>query len=430
VPSTSLAYRTVVRLGVALAPLIAKRGSKLHGGIAARIGATQRLAGWAQRHRDTTRPLLWIHAPSVGEGLQAEAVLLRLRRDHPGWQVAYTYFSPSAEGLASRQPCDVAEALPWDIPGDVDAALDALRPNALVFSKLDLWPELATRAAARGTRVGMIAATVSPNSGRLRWPALPMSRPGYAVVSGAGAVSEEDAARLSRLGVPAHRIEVTGDPRFDSVHHKVRAVPKDHPLLRCTGGAETLVAGSTWPEDELRLLTGWSLVRAEHPGARLILVPHEPTPAHLARLDSDAQRLGLGAPVRVHESAEPSGLMVVDRVGVLAALYTGASIAYVGGGFGHAGLHSVLEPAACGIPVLFGPEWKESRDAGSLVSANAAWEVNTDLDRRWCGLLADPAARRGAGKAALDMVEAGLGAAARSAGLIERLVLQNPATSR
>ena len=374
--------------------------------------------------------MLWMHAPSVGEGLQAEVVLQELRRDHPEWQIAYTYFSPSAESLASRQPVDVADALPWDRRSDVAAALDALRPDALVFSKLDLWPELATRAAARGTRVAMIAATVRPRSGRLRWPVRQLLRPGYQAVTRAGAVSEDDAERLVRLGVDRRRIEITGDPRFDSVLDRVHAIAPDDPLLRLTHGAPTLVAGSTWPSDEEQLLGAFRTVRVAHPDARLILVPHEPTPAHLARLDALVSRLGLPPAVRESGSTQPAALMVVDRIGVLATIYSGAVLAYVGGGFGRAGLHSVLEPAACGIPVLFGPNWRGSRDAGLMLAGGAAWEVSSELPGKWVELIENSERARGAGARGRKIVEAGLGAAARSAGLVERLMSTNRSTGR
>ena len=358
-PSTSFPYRALIGIGAGLAPLLTRRASKFGAGVAARRGVVSRLGEWARTHRDRSRPLLWMHATSVGEGLQAEAVLQRLRQRHPSWQIAYTHFSPSATDLACNQPADISDVLPWDRRADVDASLEALSPTALVVSKVDLWPELATRAAARGIGVGMIAATVRPGSSRLRWPARALLRSGYECVTRAGAVSEEDAGRLARLGVARERIVVTGDPRFDSVLDKVRAVSGDEPLLRIGRGGPTLVAGSTWPQDEEQLLLAWKTVRQRHPDARLVLVPHEPTPEHLDHIERLAVGLGLGAPARESATAAPSPLMVVDRAGILAVLYGGATIGYVGGGFGRAGLHSVLEPAAWGIPVLFGPHWTE-----------------------------------------------------------------------
>ena len=117
---------------------------------------------------------------------QASAKACRQRRSCgssataiPHWQVAYTYFSPSAETFAAGVGADVADCLPLDTPGEVARALDALRPSMLVFAKLDVWPELATQAAARNIPVALVAATVRPGSGRLRPVARALLAPAY-----------------------------------------------------------------------------------------------------------------------------------------------------------------------------------------------------------------------------------------------------------
>src|SRR5688572_28407263 len=208
--ATPPVYRAAVRLASGLAPALALLSPKLAAGHRGRHGSAERLAAWGSRHRDLGRPLVWLHASSVGEGLQAESVLLELRRRCPGAQYVYTHFSPSAVPLARRLPVDVADYLPYDLSRPVERLLGALAPDLLVFSKLDLWPELAVRAAARGTTVALVAATVSAGSGRLRWPARALLRAGYEAVGAAAAVSEEDAERLSRLGVSPERIRVLG----------------------------------------------------------------------------------------------------------------------------------------------------------------------------------------------------------------------------
>ena len=219
-------------------------------------------------------------------------MLLEFRRLVPECQLVYTHFSPSAEPLARRLAVDAADYLPYDLTAAADRVLAALTPDLLVFAKLDLWPELAVRAAAGGTAVAMVAATVSAGSGRLRWPARAMLRPGYEAVAAAGAIAEADAERLSRLGVRRDRIRVLGDPRFDSVAARVAAVPPGDPLLRYGAGAPTLVAGSTWPPDEVVLLAAFAEVRRRFPAARLIIVPHEPTAEHLAALERRAATAG------------------------------------------------------------------------------------------------------------------------------------------
>lgn len=427
-------YRAAVRLGVALAPVAGLVNGKVRQGRRGRSGAIARMRAWAGAGRDHDRPLAWFHAPSVGEGLQAASVLAALRRRRPDCQLVYTFFSPSAEKFARRLDVDFAEYLPFDRPGDVELMLDALRPDLLVFTKLDLWPELACRAAAGGTAVSMVAGTVRPGSGRLGWLARTLLRAGYEAVNLAAAISEDDGRRLARLGVRPERIVVAGDPRFDSVLERVSAVPVDDPLLAYGAGAPTLVAGSTWPEDERVLLDAFARLHVHRPDARLIVVPHEPTAEHLAGMEREARRLGLPAPVRLSTATGPVPLLLVDRVGVLASLYGAGTMAYVGGGFGSAGLHSVLEPAAWGLPVVVGPRWQESRDASLLLEAGAAEallelgvaETGESLQALWEDWISNEPRRRAQGRRAREMVLAGTGAAERSAELLDQLLAARP----
>jgi 3-deoxy-D-manno-octulosonic-acid transferase len=437
-PTTSWGYKAAVRLGTALAPAFGLLDPKIRAGTRARRDAGERLLDWARWNRDKHRPLVWFHAASVGEGLQADSVLRHLRRIRPDCQIIYTHFSPSAEGLAGRLDVDAADYLPYDLPDRVDRLLWALEPDLLVFAKLDVWPELSTRAATTGAQVAIVAATVSPGSGRLRWPARGLLEPGYQAVAAAAAISVEDAARLARLGVDADRIRVLGDPRFDSVAERVRGVPPDEPLLRFGRGAPTLVAGSTWPADEAVILKAFAALRRHRPDARLILVPHEPTPDHLDRLERTAQAAGLPLPLRLSAAEGPAPLLLIDRVGVLATLYGAGTMAYVGGGFGRAGLHSVLEPAAWSLPVAFGPRWRNSRDAALLLDADAATALGAysaeraaaALLRRWESWLADESSRRAQGQRAREVVEQGLGASARSGGMLAELIsARRPRTS-
>ena len=314
-PTTSWGYRATVRLGAAVAPALGILHSKLRAGHVGRTRAGDRLLDWARWNRERNRPLVWFHAASVGEGLQAQSVLQALRRLRPDCQIVYTHFSSSAEGLARRIEADIADYLPYDLPGSVDRLLQALEPDLLVFAKLDVWPELSTRAATTGVHVALIAATVSPGSGRLRWPARQWLEPGYRAIAAAGAISGEDGARLEQLGVAPDRIRILGDPRFDSVVDRVRAVKPDDPLLQLGRGASTLVAGSTWPADESVTLAAFARVRLRHPDARLILVPHEPTPDHLNGVEQMARAAGLPTPIRLSQVGCPTPFVLVDKVG-------------------------------------------------------------------------------------------------------------------
>ncbi|HET9133044.1 MAG TPA: glycosyltransferase N-terminal domain-containing protein, partial [Gemmatimonadales bacterium] len=163
---TSFLYRALANLAVPLVP-IALRDPRQRQAHAARLGAPARLATWAAAHRDPTRPLVWCHAPSVGEGQQARSVLRALRALRPDLQVAYTHFSPSAERFAQSVGADVTDYLPYDCVADTSAVLAALRPDLLVFAKLDVWPELVAQAVSRQVPCALVAGTVLPDSGRL-----------------------------------------------------------------------------------------------------------------------------------------------------------------------------------------------------------------------------------------------------------------------
>ena len=429
-PSTSGAYRAAIRLGTAVAPALGLLRPRIRAGLQARLDAGERLLDWARRHRDLNRPLAWFHAASVGEGRQAESVLLALRPRCPECQIVYTHFSPSAQPLAEGIASDVSDYLPYDLPQNVDRLLRALQPELLVFAKLDVWPELSTRAAGSGADVALIAATVSPRSSRLRWLARRLLEAGYRSITAAAAVSPGDASRLERLGVASERIQILGDPRFDSVVARVKAVAPEDPLLRLGDGAPTLVAGSTWPRDEAVLLRAFAGVFRERPDARLILVPHEPTPAHLLQVERSTHSHGLPAAVRLSNATGSDSIVLGDRVGVLAALYGAGTMAYVGGGFGRAGLHSVLEPAAWGLPVLFGPRWRTSRDAELLLQAGAARALTHGrvgpaaqaLQRQWQSWISDDGARATQGAKAREVVNSGVGASEQTADLLARLI--------
>jgi 3-deoxy-D-manno-octulosonic-acid transferase len=212
----------------------------------------------------------------------------------------------------------------------------------------------------------------------------------------------------------------------------VGAVPADDPLKQFGRGGPTLVAGSTWPGDEAVLLEAFARLRVQRPEARLILVPHEPTPVHLTGIERMAGSFGLPAPVRLSAATGPVPLLLVDQVGVLARLYGGGTMAYVGGGFHGQGLHSVLEPAAWGIPCVFGPRWEESRDASLMLEAGGAealaemgnFEAAEALRALWEDWIINEVRRAAQGRKALAVVQRGAGAANRSADLIEQLVTQ------
>src|SRR5690606_7624548 len=140
---------------------------KLRRGVAGRRASLASLQAWAQSERDSALPLVWLHAPSVGEALMAQAILARARALRPHMQAIFTYFSPSAQRIAPRVGADWHGYLPWHRASDVRAALDAALPTCIAFVRTEIWPVLVREAQARGTGVLMVNGVLAPDSSRL-----------------------------------------------------------------------------------------------------------------------------------------------------------------------------------------------------------------------------------------------------------------------
>ena len=412
----------------ALVRVVPAGNSKFRRGLSARRDVVDRFAAWAAKNRDSARPLVWFHAPSVGEALQALPVIELLRARRPEVQVVYTFYSPSAEQFAQTVNADYSDFLPFDTVAHAASIVAALRPSALIFSKLDVWPALTERAAAVGVPVGVISATLPESSGRRGFFGRALLGDAYRAIERVGAIDEKDADRLREQGVRPDRITVTGDTRYDQVWTRAQKTPSSL-TQSLRSSRPTLVAGSTWPSDEEHLLPAWLRIREKIPDARLIIAPHEVSDGHLRSIERWASDNALPLERLDSKRTASADVILVDRYGVLGDLYALADLAYVGGGFQSAGLHSVLEPAAFGAPVLFGPRNEKSRDAARLIDAGGGAEIKgaVDLSIRLGDWLGSTTARDSAGSRARAMVQQGIGAAERSYQLITTLLLRAPA---
>jgi 3-deoxy-D-manno-octulosonic-acid transferase len=414
--------------------------------IAERSVAAAALETWGRSRSDG--PLVWLHGASAGELLGASPAIQALR-GQTDLQLVVTHFSPSGASALPRLKPDYAGYPPLDTRKDCERVVSAVRPDALVYAKLDVWPGLTGAAARAGVPTGMINAVVRRGSRRMAPVARSALRSAYSTLSFVGAASDEDATRLQRLGVRPEILSVTGDASFDlAVARADRAGEAGGARERFEAQLPSrppagvrVVAGSTWPTDEDALLAALAALGERRGRVQLVVAPHQPTESHLDRLRTACRRrdvrmvrwsevasgarsgvAGTGLePDTIGGGETQADVVAFDEVGTLAELYTAADIAYVGGAIEGTGLHNVLEPAAAGVPVLFGPR-HDRREANELVAVGGGVEAAPDSLATAIGSLLDDTIRGRTGKLAREYVCSRCGAAEAGAELIFRLL--------
>ena len=386
--------------------------------------------GWRKRWTDAAARLaerpVWFHVSSVGEFEQAKPVITALRETYANIPVVVSFSSPSGYEFALRKETlddnnniKFVDYLPVDLARNSRFCLQTIAPRLLVFVKFDLWPNLIWEARRRSIPTVLIDATLSPSSRRNSGLGRSFYRSVYASIGRILAISESDAARF-RDTVPDHpSISFAGDTRFDRVLERKRLAGnigfdfdrRDRKIVVC---------GSTWPRDEAHLLPALSALMEAHSDLYAIIAPHEPLPERIDELSRWARSsdLSIGY-VSKGVGDPPPRVLLVDTIGILAEVYRLGDAAYIGGAFS-TGVHSVIEPAIEGMPVVFGPLYDNSYEALRMTEADAAFcvrnaqDVRVQLER----LLYDDEVRAKAGDAARRYVDSQLGATEKSMAVI------------
>lgn len=377
---------------------------------------------------------LWVHAVSVGEVRLALQLLGRLRERLPGASLHLTTNTATGRALAEEargaggdaRPDSVSE-IPFDLPRSMGRFLDAIRPRAVLVLETEIWPNLLRLSARRGIPVALVNGRISPRAyGRYR-AVRPFLARALSEVRLFGMQSQPDAARIASLGAPPRRVRVTGNLKYDL---PPPAVPSGsvRERLGLADGEPLFVAGSTAPGEEEPVLEAFRILRGHDPRARLALAPRHP------ERFSACRRAILAGGLRVADwsglsSREPYDALLIDAIGVLPRIYAAADLVFVGGSLVPRGGHNILEPAALGKPVLFGPHMENfSEPARALTDAGGGFVARdgAELGRLAVRLLSDRPAYRVACDMATRVVEANRGAMDRTLEVVEELLALRP----
>jgi 3-deoxy-D-manno-octulosonic-acid transferase len=396
--------------------------------------------GWSEKFwgeapwRIGDHPCLWFHAVSVGEVLLLRPLVEEMARRRPRWQIVVSTTTSTGLSLARRTfPDLVTFYAPLDFSWATRRAVARVRPTVLALVELELWPNLIRTAKRSGSKVAIINARLSSRSYRgYRSFRLPL-RSTLHRIDAVVAQDADYARRFVELGVPEHRVSITGSVKYDGLESdrnnmKTRALRE---LLGLSPTDLVFVAGSTMEGEEAAALAAYRAARRHHPCLRMIVVPR-----HAERFDAVARWLEGQGELVLRRSRLPgpsargtnvrSSVILVDTIGELGAVWGLADVAFVGGSLrpGRGG-QNMMEPVAYGASVMFGPHTANFREAvEQLLRRNAARRV-ADAEALTRGLLEDledPESAAARGAAGRLFVLAQNGASGRTLAELDRLV--------
>jgi len=385
---------------------------------------------WAERfgHVPDSVPNggVWIHAVSVGEVQAISPLVHLLMREHPGLPLYITTTTPTGSATVRRLFGEQVwhSYMPYDLPSCLERFLDKVRPVCLLMVETEVWPNLLMTCREHGIRTLLANGRMSERSAKGYQRVAGFARDVFARIDTVAAQSQDDGQRFAQLGVPAQAIEVTGSIKFDlalpaSVDEQVEV------MRRNWGGRPVWVAASTHEGEDEIMLAAHARLLHELPDALLVLVPRHPE--RFDRVTGQVIKSGLNL-VRRSSGDFPEATTQVylgDTMGELPVLLGAADAAFIGGSLAKVGGHNMLEAAAQGVPVCFGPHtFNFTLISRMLVDCGAAKLVHdaeslSALLQAW---LSDASVRSAAGEAGRQMVQRNRGALKRLYGLLERML--------
>jgi 3-deoxy-D-manno-octulosonic-acid transferase len=391
---------------------------KYRAGLGERLGRVPARLGSAQE-------CIWVHAVSVGEVLAVSGLVAGLRARFPERRVLVSTTTDTGQKLArERFGAENVFYYPADFGFAIRPYLRALQPSLIVLAESEFWPNFLRLARREGTRVAVVNARVSdrslPRYLRLRtlWRRVLGSLDLFL------AQSQEDARRLVAIGAPEARVRLGGNLKFDV--QPPESLPAIEMLRRILQPATAVVVcGSTAEGEEPVVLRAFSTVLERYPRAVLILAPRRPE-----RFDAVAELIAAAglkfwrrSQLAENESLS-GGVLLLDTIGELAALYSLASVAFVGGSLVPRGGHNILEPAQFGVATLVGPHTENFRDIISIFEHAGAVRVvrSEEFAGELLRRLDDPAARAELGRRAAAVVREHRGATERTLNELEKLL--------
>ena len=430
--SVIMAYNLAMALALPLVPLFLAYQWLIRG--KGRESLLPRL-GYSSPGRggmDGERPLIWIHAVSVGEVMAAVPLIKRLRQVYPSTALWVSTITETGQATAREKlpEADRVFYFPFDLPWTVRKLVRRIRPALFVLLETEIWPNFLFCLVRFRIPSILVNGRLSAASFRGYRLLSPLFRRVLSCISIFSVQTRQDRERFLALGVDADRVVRTGNMKYDQA---VGAWKSDSAelkkALRLSDACRLMIAGSTHEGEEETLLQCYLRLAEVHPEVRFMLAPRHLD--RLERIESLVRRAGLN-PVR-KTKLDASGftelpedtVVLLDTLGELQGLYAAATLVFVGGSLVPIGGHNVLEPAALARPVLFGPYMDNFHEISRLLlESGGACQVSgaEGLFTEIGGLLSDPERCGEMGRRAREVVLAHRGAVEENLALIRTLL--------
>lgn len=326
----------------------------------------------------TEKPVVWIHAASLGEFEQGRPVIEEIKKEYPQHQIVLTFFSPSGYEIRKNyELVTVVSYLPLDTIKNAKEFIKIVNPSVAIFIKYEFWPNYLRQLDKNKVPTYLISGIFRKNQTFFKpqgfWMRNHLKTIQHFFV-------QDDYSKELLKSIDIDAVTVVGDTRFDRVQNLVEANEKLFFVEAFKGDKYLLVAGSTWLEDEEKLVSYINQKAREN--EKFIIAPHNIKLADIEKLSKSIDVPTVLFSEKEGKIVEDYQVMIVDTIGILSKIYRYADVAYIGGGYTKSGVHNTLEAATYGLPIVIGPNFKKFKEVQDLVTLKGCVVTNNENELR------------------------------------------------
>ncbi|WP_372744066.1 3-deoxy-D-manno-octulosonic acid transferase [Lutibacter sp.] len=319
-----------------------------------------------------TDNVIWVHCASLGEFEQGRPIIEKLKIEHPSKKIVLTFFSPSGyEVRKNYEGVDVVCYLPLDTIYNAQKFLDIVRPEIAIFVKYEFWPNYLNELKKRAIKTILVSGIFRENQSFFKWYGSWMRK---SLQSFSHFFVQDQKSEMLLKSINFSNVTVSGDTRFDRVFEITKQNNQLRFIEEFKNNKYTLVAGSTWKEDEDILVDYINNTASEN--EKFIIAPHNINQQAILNLKKSISKKVVLFSEKEVGNLKDFQVFIIDTVGILTKIYSYADVAYVGGGYTKSGVHNVLEPATFGVPIVIGPNYYKFNEAVELVKNEACFVVD------------------------------------------------------